>query len=700
MAQREQHACWVQVNQETGELVISNSTLELRIRTHEGLNPYHLVDRRTGRVYADSDYCYGKPDATLLPLLEPPRREHLQDGSVRLTLRAQRDALLVEHIFRATPDALEEQLTLTNWGEEQVNLQDATFGFAKSFAEGDHLCADVQHSHFVPIPYRREPVTGEFQDLTPEGLLSRQGGFYFWSFHLPIQRYNTSAFGSEAWAWVNRGGDDALLIAKYNPEAMEWSLLETFQRGQKTYLRFGGAGLWKLGDPEPAAQLRPGQSVSFGITRFVPCFGGWKGAFRAFRAWTESLGHRIPEGYNPPVHWNELYDNPLWWGPDTPERRQEVYRLADMEVEAQKAAELGCEALYLDPGWDTLFASSVWAEDRLGPQREFVQMLEERYRLRLALHNPLAAWCDINGYPIECRRQGIDGEILPSLCSASPVYLQTKGERLLQLCRDGAIFLMYDGTMFTGECYDPSHGHALPLTRHEHCLACLQLIQRVKREFPQVLIELHDPIVGGQIIRYAPTYFLHALPNSFDELWGYEYMWEPMDDLRSGRALSLYYVNLAYSIPIYLHIDLRKDNENAIIFWWYASTCRHLGIGGKHSDPKVWDAHKQAMQAYLRLKRFYTLGAFYGIDETVHAHTLVSEPVTQGQTVAVLNVFNLADTELERQIRFSLCDIGLPDDLRVHCPNAFLLQKGREVTLETRLPAMGHRLLELCAGEQ
>ena len=32
-----------------------------------------------------------------------------------------------------------------------------------------------------------------------------------------------------------------------------------------------------------------------------------------------------------------------------------------------------------------------------------------------------------------------------------------------------------------------------------------------------------------------------------------------MDDLLSGRAVSLYYYNLAYGIPLYLHIGLKSD---------------------------------------------------------------------------------------------------------------------------------------------
>ena len=32
---------------------------------------------------------------------------------------------------------------------------------------------------------------------------------------------------------------------------------------------------------------------------------------------------------------------------------------------------------------------------------------------------------------------------------------------------------------------------------------------------------------------------------------------------------------------------LREDNDRALVFWWYASTCRHLGIGGTHEVPLV-----------------------------------------------------------------------------------------------------------------
>ncbi len=65
----------------------------------------------------------------------------------------------------------------------------------------------------------------------------------------------------------------------------------------------------------------------------------------------------------------------------------------------------------------------------------------------------LAGRCDVNAYPMEARRKSKNGQVLPSLCSAAPAYLKTKAERLLKLCEDGAVFLIFDGSAFTGECY-------------------------------------------------------------------------------------------------------------------------------------------------------------------------------------------------------------------------------------------------------
>jgi hypothetical protein len=44
-------------------------------------------------------------------------------------------------------------------------------------------------------------------------------------------------------------------------------------------------------------------------------------------------------------------------------------------------------------------------------------------------------------------------------------------------------------------------------------------------------------------------------------------MWNPTDDLLSRRAVSLYCYNLAYSLPLHLHVNLKRDNESALVFW-------------------------------------------------------------------------------------------------------------------------------------
>ena len=195
------------------------------------------------------------------------------------------------------------------------------------------------------------------------------------------------------------------------------------------------------------------------------------------------------------------------------------------------------------------------------------------------------------------------------VCCGSDVWKQAKIERLRALAEAGTTFMMFDFLQYglferddetRALCHDPSHGHPVPLTRQRHAESILEVIQAVKETHPQVLIEAHDRINGG-LQDYHPLYFQHGLPNSFDSNWGFEYMWDPYYDLLSGKALSLYEYNLAYDIPLYLHVHEGRDSPSMLAFWWYASTCRHLGIGGV-SDPQnpVYQALKQAVATYQR----------------------------------------------------------------------------------------------------
>lgn len=665
-----------------GDIILRNEYFEMRIRTKNGFGPYLLIDRKNGRILSDAPYIYFINEE----IARPEFKDFKQEGDRFILIGESNGVEIVQEFYfpRGKP-YFEERITVNNRGKESLKTPNIAFGFSKNLRlSNGKLLEGLSEARVVAIPYRRplQGRMGEYEDYPFEEILWRKG------WYRPIwnePKVYTEEWGAEGWALVF--GDSSLMIAKHNNDGMEYSTLKLIKDNGEFRLRFGGGGVWH-GDPEYACELSPGEEFRFGITRYSLVEGDWKACYYAFREFMEENGHKVPENYNPPIHWNELYDNPLWWGPDTEENRKKYYSLPQILEEAEKAREIGCEALYLDPGWDTSFASSIWAEDRLLKAEEFMKLMKEKYGLYVSLHTPLAGWSDINAYPIECRRKDENGNILPALCGGSEKYIETKANRLKELAKAGVVFFMFDGSAYTGECYDISHNHPIPYTREAHCRAILKLAQLIHKEYPNVLIELHDPIIAGVPERYAPTYYLHALPGSFDEVWAFEYMWSPLEDLLSGRAISLYYYNLAYSLPLYIHIDLRKDNENCLEFWWYASTCRHLGVGGKHPDERIWEAHKKAMSEYKRLKEYFTRGTFYGIDETVHIHSLKGKG-------AVINLFNLGDKKERKYIAFKLEDIGIDPDAEIRIKGANWRREGSQVIIWADLPPKGCSLVEL-----
>ena len=78
-----------------------------------------------------------------------------------------------------------------------------------------------------------------------------------------------------------------------------------------------------------------------------------------------------------------------------------------------------------------------------------------------------------------------------------------KIERLLKLAAAGVTFLMFDFVSYVppevpirrsepsgSACWDPDHGHEVPLTMQRHAEGILKVIQAVKRQYPSVLIEV------------------------------------------------------------------------------------------------------------------------------------------------------------------------------------------------------------------
>jgi hypothetical protein len=598
------------------------------------------------------------------------------DGDT-MTIRGGLAGLGLEHRLRLPHDRmlLEEQISLVNDTGAVISLDRFASGMRRLITDRvGQVHAGLASDRFVAVPFRHRAsdppdedndfsvadllkYTG--QELRPASEIAHGKAFE----HVP-----SSARFSEGWAWTH--GDRTLGVFKFNQDAIEFSGLVVETGDDGVYLRFAGVAT-RMPEPSSLRSIAPGQRIDLGVTRIVSVAGGSDEACYAFRDFLDENGCRFPAGFDPPVHWNELYDNMEFsvgtpGHPPGPRRtRDSLYTRALLMREAAKARDYGCEALYLDPGWDTGFGTFVWGEEWLGDQKAFIRELREEYGLGMSLHCPMAAWMSHDGsgvdsWPSAAFRRRKDGTVVEgAICMGARQYLDEAERRLVGHCDDGTVFIMFDGTTWTGECWDADHGHPMGYGLEDHCRANLELARRIHAKHPDVLIEMHDMISSGGPIRFTPVYYKYGLPGSYDENWGFELMLQPVEDIRAGgnaRGRALYYYSLGCNVPLYLHIDLRGDNEHALGLWWFASTCRHLGIGGTHANPHVAAQHRHAMKRYRELDRFYKRGDFYGLGEEVHVHALPEE------NAFVVNLFNLSDTPRVVSAEIDVGMMGLDRD--------------------------------------
>jgi len=581
--------------------------------------------------------------------------------------------LKLEHTLKLPNDraVLIEQISLHNPTDNIIELEEFVSGMQRKIGdEVGSISPELDNDRLIAIPFRHSPPDRpDFDiDFRMSDLIQRPGREHRankWPPSYPKYGYFPSMqWESEGWAWIH--GEHTLGIFKFNQEAMEFSVLSPEPQEDRLALRFGGASI-VAEEPSSLNKIQPGQTIELGITQYETVKGDYKQAYYAFRSFLDENGCRFPKGYNPPVHWNELYDNPEWnintpGNPKTRMTRPVTYTKELIEEEAKKACEYSCESLYLDPGWDTNFGTFLWGKDWLGPRKQFIKEICDNYGLGVSLHCPLATWMSRDGRGVpswqkESFQMDKEGNIIGgSVCLGSKQYLDEAEKRLLEHCADGVVFLMFDGNWWNGGCWNPNHGHPVPYTMEDHIRANVELARRIHEKYPDVLIEMHDMIAGGAVQRYTPVYYKYSLPKSYDENWGFELMWNSMEDIRNGRARSLYYYNLGCNVPIYLHIDLRDDNEHCLVLWWYASTCRHLGIGGTHSNSRVVEAQKLAMKKYKKLGQFYKEGDFYGINEEIHLHVLPYK------NAFVVNLFNLSDEHRVISGSISSEQIGIDRD--------------------------------------
>ncbi len=660
---------------------ISNEVFELTVDVEQGRLRAVLRDTAAGFDWADGPlhYAASRPVDGGRIVTDQPQAAPVDARGDTITIRGTLAGLALEHAFRLPPGKpfLEERLSVRNAGRDPIDLLDFHYGLTRMVTDHfGNVLAALAGDRLAAVPFRhRATDPADFDlDLGFADLL-RLAGREPRANEAPLTwptwgSVPSRGWGSDGWAWEH--GERALGIYKFNQEGMERCVVAPLVGEHGVLLCFGGGGMFG-GDPSALGHIAPGQEISLGLTRYRPAVNDRREAWYGFRQLLSEQGCGCPADFDPPVHWNELYDNPDWnlGSPGKPPQgttRQVTYTRALIEQEAAKAVAYGCQSLYLDPGWDTAFGTFLWGEKWLGPRREFIELIRSKYGLGLSLHCPLATWMSVDGrgtstWPPDSFQMRPDGTIVPgAVCQGSRQYLDEAEKRLRGHCDDGVGFLMFDGNWWNGGCWNPAHGHPVPYTMEAHARAQLDLARRIHARHPRVIIEMHDMISGGVLQRHTPVYYKHGLPGSYDENWGFELMWQPMEDIISGRARSLYWYNLACDVPLYLHVDLRDDNESCLVLWWYASTCRHLGIGGTHRDPRVAVAQKNAMQTYRRLDRFYKRGAFYGMGEEMHAHAFPAE------NAFVINLFNCSGQERVVEGSVSLARMGLDPDRWYHTP--------------------------------
>jgi hypothetical protein len=707
------------------ELTVTSPHWRLRVDCGQQLDPYELVHLASGRVVADESYCYrltvtgvtnsgfhGGPVSCrgVRPL--GWSIEHHEDSGATLSLLGGLDfgargptGIRLEHRLTLTGSGqVIEQISLLNQaGQDQLRLDDVRFGFRKTLFDRGRWAwrPQCERAELVPVPLRR------FRAQDVDHLLSGYRARDLFPSEWP-GRDSLPDRSSEAWLWAEEDG--GFLVAKYAQEHAEFSIadgehviarrpagqvaslqLDQLHSDRNLCLRHSGAGV-RDGFPEHATELGPRQRLSFGTSAIVAYDGDWQAGYASYKQLLRERGHVTPAGYDPKVHWNELYR--LGWrcGSNAP-----LQEPAELFEEAARAQAAGAQTFYFDPGWDLFEGSSVWDTERLGPIEEFIRRLHDEYGLALALH--LMIHTKSSGEDPEIYRRRPDGEIdlwidtTPYaggfVCPASPVWQRQKTERLLLLARAGVSFFMFDFVNYR-PCWSSEHGHHVPLTREEHAEGIMTVVRAVKSEFPGLTIEAHDRIGGG-----LPLYYQHGSPGAHDELWGFEYMWDPYTDLLSGRALSLYEYNLAYDIPLYLHINSAHDSPAMLAFWWYASCCRHLGIGGLAEGDEQWPRLAEAMRRYRALQPWFARGRFVGLDPLTHLHVLDGDG--DGGS-AVLTAFNLTATSVRRTV--SITSAQLPLGAAPEVAGAPAALADGVLTIDLELPPLSPLVIEIGAGQR
>lgn len=384
--------------------------------------------------------------------------------------------------------------------------------------------------------------------------------------------------------------------------------------------------------------MHKGEKYDFGLTVYNVC-GNVKEAFGAYRNDMTLWGVRMPDNYNPPVNYCVYYDCGGQFN------REILIKCA------KTAKDIGCDLLYTDQGWETSFGSAEWDTARLGTPKELVDEIAE-YGLKVGVLVPLHS--DNKCFPDEAYLRDKDGNIpfgdywhKHGVCPCSLEYKRIRENVLFELADAGVYFYSFDFNDNINPCYSEKHTHKKISSDIEHAAAVADIQSDLKNMYgDRVLIEAHDWCDSGN---YRMP--VSAFNRGNHERWGFEYMWKPLEDYASGRVQNLYYYNLSYEKPLYLHMDLLGGGDNAEVFWYYTSMIRHLGVGNFHAlDEAHQDLYRKALKIYKTVHSTLACGKFTGYSPLANAHSLDGE--------AVIMLFS-DGTDKAEYAEFTLAELGL-----------------------------------------
>lgn len=657
----------------------------------EADSSFYIKDEVSGQIYSNDSYQYFfcirqktfpsvwngfRGDEPVMPSLKASKLKNVkfqlksgQGDSKTLEIngeltfgRTVKDIFHIkqEFIFSHGKDYFEEIIHVQKEGSGNYEVDSVNFGFNFKVRDNSWL-NDMDKLRVVGVPFRKKP-TGELND------------FSLWELLNKIQ------FGE---GWVITSGKQGLLINKYSQDMIETSAIGLTNNESMARLRFGGVYFsgWQVAKYDRPRQkrsdhtielekrLNSNQKISFGLTRHTFFKGGWKEGYKKYRSFLISRGHKLPENYQAKIFMNAYYNLAI-----------AKYDRKQIENYVTKGKEVGAEFLYLDPQWNVEMAGEIWNEKKLGKAEKFAQHIQKKYNMGVGLfimgsyHPSIEAVCtaEHGGDPTKIKRVS-EKEVIENnrklfpegslridsggnecwdFCYCSSAWKEEKTNRLLKLAKAGIKYMPFDFHPWEGPCYAKNHGHSVPGSIEDHCKGLLEVVQSVHRDYPDITIEFHDPISGGVADRPTPLYYMHGLPYSYDEIWAFEFMDSPLVFLLNGQALSLYYYNLCYEVPLCLHFNMEQDNENCLGFWWYASTVRHLGFGG-FNNLKQMSRYARAIKTYKRFRKFFTNGRFSGLDEMTHIHALDNS--------FIVMVFNITNKTIHKRIKINLSEIGLSD---------------------------------------